>query len=376
MLGDLANDLPNGSQYIVGDFRVVVVSSHGLGTGLGRCKLMTLDDDTIADTSRGEMRAVILDRNGPIESPRVGELDPPEAGPDDMLVRVRAASVNPADLKVVTGKDGAAFIHAKRFPMAIGYDFSGVVEKVGANVRARSAGDEVFGFLAYTPSNGQGSFAELVSVKPDAVGIKPSGLTHEQAAVSATAGVTAIQGLRDKGRLEAGQRVLVNGASGGVGSFAVQIAKQLGAEVWGTSSAAKASFVRRLGADEVVDYRKTPLRSLPMKFDLVLDAASMSSFQEVRSLLEDGGAYVTLLPSPSLFVAMLWTLFSSKRCGFVMVKSKAADLDQLAHWLAAGNVRPSIERTYDLSEVTEALAAQQSGRVQGKLAIRVQERSP
>ncbi|MGD8606737.1 MAG: alcohol dehydrogenase catalytic domain-containing protein, partial [Myxococcales bacterium] len=140
------------------------------------------------------MRAVILDRNGPIESLRVGELDPPEAGPDDMLVRVRAASVNPADLKVVTGKDGAAFIHAKRFPMAIGYDFSGVVEKVGANVRARSAGDEVFGFLAYTPSNGQGSFAELVSVKPDAVGIKPSGLTHEQAAVSATAGVTAIQG--------------------------------------------------------------------------------------------------------------------------------------------------------------------------------------
>jgi NADPH:quinone reductase-like Zn-dependent oxidoreductase len=336
---------------------------------------MALDDDSTADTSNDEMRAVILDKNGPIESLRIGDLDPPHMGADDILVRVHAAAVNPADLKVVSGENGAGFIHAKRFPTAIGYDFSGVVEGVGANVRGRSAGDEVFGFLPYARSNDQGTFAELVSVKPDAVGAKPPEISHEQAAASTTVGCTALQGLRDKGGLKAGQRVLINGASGGVGSFAVQIAKQLGAEVWGTASAAKADFVRNLGAIEVVDYRRTPLRSLPTKFDVVLDAASMSSFQEVRSLLTNGGAYVTLLPSASLFAAMLWTLFSSKRCGLVIVKSRAADLDQLGRWLAEGKLRASIEETFDLSQIATALAAQQSGSIQGKLAVRVEERS-
>lgn len=337
---------------------------------------MVLDDDSTADTSKGEMRAVILDRNGPIESLRVGDLDEPSVGPDEILVRVHAAAVNPADLKVVSGKDGAAFIHAKRFPTAIGYDFSGVVERVGADVQGRSVGDEVFGFLAYARGNARGTFAELVSVRADRVGVKPSGVAHEQAAAAATAGCTALQGLRDEGRLQAGQRVLIHGASGGVGSFAVQIAKQLGAEVWGTSSASKAELVRGLGADEVVDYRKTSLGSLPVEFHLVLDVACRSSFQEVRSRLAHAGAYMTLLPSASLFVAMVWTLFSSKRCGLVMVKSRAADLDQLGRWLETGAIRAPIERTFALSEVTEALAAQQSGRIQGKLAIRIEERAP
>ena len=336
---------------------------------------MTLDDDSTAVTSKSVMRAVILDKNGAIDGLRIGEIEPPSAGPDDILVRVHAAALNPADLKVVSGKDGGAFLHAKNFPTAFGFDFSGIVEKVGANVRARSVGDEVFGFLAYSRSNKQGSFAELVSVKPDTVGSKPASVSHEHAAASATVGCTALQGLRDKGRLQAGQRVLINGASGGVGSFAVQIAKQLGAEVWGTASAANADFVRSLGASEVVDYRKTPLGSIQAKFDVVLDAACTSSYQEARALLNAGGAYVTLLPSVSLFVGMISTLFSSKRCGFVMVKSRAADLDRIGRWLAAGEVRASIEETFALSDITTALAAQE-GSIQGKLAVRIEEGSP
>jgi len=322
------------------------------------------------------MRAVILDRNGPIDSLRIGEMDAPSMSADEILVRVHAAAVNPADLKVVSGKDGAAFIHARKFPTAIGYDFSGVVEKVGANVRGRTVGDEVFGFLPYSGTNKQGSFAELVSVKAHAVGVKPGGVSHEQAAASATVGCTALQGLRDKGGLRAGQRALINGASGGVGSFAVQIARQLGAEVWGTASAANADFVRELGAARVIDYRKTPLRSLDAKLDVVLDAAVTSSFQEVRGLLNAGGAYVTLLPSTSLFVGMVSSLFSSKRCGLVMVKSRAADLDQLGQWLAAGEVRASIDETFPLSEITTALSVQESGSIRGKLAIRLGEPPP
>jgi len=319
------------------------------------------------------MRAAILDRNGPLESVRVGEIEPPQTGPDAVLVRVHAAAINPADFKVVTGKDGGAFLHAKNFPTAFGFDFSGVVEEVGANVQGRSVGDEVFGFLAYARSNRQGSFAELVAVRPDTVGSKPPGVTHEDAAATATVGCTALQGLRDKARLKAGQKVLVNGASGGVGSHAVQIATRLGAEVWGTASAAKAEFVRSLGAARVIDYKETALGSIDERFDVVLDAASKSSFREVRGLLNRGGAYVTLLPSASVFGGMLLSVFSSKRCGFVIVKSRTADLDQLAQWLDAGQLEASVDTTYTLSEIRTALADFEARGARGKLAVRVSE---
>ena len=284
-----------------------------------------------------------------------------------------AASVNPADLKVITGKDGGRFLHAKNHPTAIGFDFSGTVEEVGANVRGRSVGDEVFGFLAYSFSTKQGSFAELVAVKPDRVGVKPPGISYEAAAAAATVGCTALQGLRERGRLKPGQRVLVNGASGGVGSYAVQIALALGANVTGTSSAAKADFVRGLGVEEVIDYRKTPLQSLEQTYDVFLDAASMSSFREVKGLLNRGGAYVTLLPTAALFGGMLLSIFSSKRCSFVTVQSRAADLDQLAQWLSTGELAPSVEQTFPLSEIGTALTTLASGSVRGKIALRIAE---
>lgn len=319
------------------------------------------------------MRGAILQKNGPVDTLTVGEIQAPEPADDEILVRVRAAAVNPADFKVVTGKDGGAFIHAMKFPMAVGFDFSGVVERVGSRVTARVVGDEVFGHLAYGRWTRQGSFAELVTAKPASVAVKPSNVSFEAAAAAATAGCTALQGLRDKGRLKAGQRVLINGASGGVGSYAVQIARQLGAEVWGTASAAKMDFVRSLGATKVIDYRSTPLASIGETFDLVLDAASMSSFRKTRHLLNRGGAYVTLLPSASLLGGVLLSLFSSKRCTFVTVQSRAADLDQLGAWMAAGDLDPSVERTYPLSKAGDALAALQSGAVQGKLAVHVSD---
>lgn len=317
------------------------------------------------------MRAAIVERNGPVESVMLGELPAPKPGRDQILVRVLASSLNPADVKVCTGKDGGWFIHARKFPMAIGFDFSGVVEEVGAGVTTRSVGDAVFGHLPYSPTTRQGSLAELVAVKPHEVGLKPEGVPHEHAAAAATVGCTALQGLRDKGRLAAGQRVLVNGASGGVGSYAVQIARLLGAEVWGTASAAKAEFVRSLGAAEVIDYRATPLEQVEGSFDVLLDAASTSSFGKTRHLLNRGGAYVTLLPSLGFVGGVLQSLFTSKRCTFVTVQSREADLEQLARWVAAGELRPSVEETFALAEVTKALSALQAGAVRGKLAVRV-----
>jgi NADPH:quinone reductase-like Zn-dependent oxidoreductase len=229
----------------------------------------------------------------------------------------------------------------------------------------------VFGHLPYSWSTRQGSFAELVAVKPDSVGVKPQNVSHEDAAGAATVGCTALQAMRDKGGLRAGQRVLVNGASGGVGSYAVQIARLLGAEVWGTASAAKADFVRGLGAAHVVDYRETPLASIGETFDVLLDAAANSSFQRTKHLLNRGGAYVTLLPSPSLLGGMLSSLFSSKRCTSITVKSREADLDQLGAWLADGGLNASVEKTFSLSDIAGGLSALQSGSVRGKLAVRV-----
>ena len=317
------------------------------------------------------MRAAMLDGNGHFDSVRVGEIDAPTMGRDELLVRVRAAAINPADLKVVSGTDGGAFLHAKNFPTAFGFDFSGIVEAVGGDVQGRSIGDEVFGFLAYSRSTMQGSFADLVAVKPDTVGDKPSNISHEEAAATATAGSTALQALEDKGRLRSGHKVLVNGASGGVGSYAVQIASLLGAEVWGTASTAKSDFVKSLGAARVIDYKTTSLANIDEKFDVVLDAASRSSFGEVSSILQPGGAYITLLPSLGLLGGMLQSFFSGKRCGFVMVKSRAADLSRLASWLREGKLVASVGATFPLDEVPAALAAQQAGKVRGKVAVTV-----
>ena len=317
------------------------------------------------------MRAAILEKNGPVDSVVLGELPAPRLGRDEILVRVHASSVNPADVKVCTGRDGGGFIHARKFPMAVGFDFSGVVEEVGAGVTTRSVGDAVFGHLPYSPTTRQGSLAELVAVKPGSVGVKPESVPHEQAAAAATVGCTALQGLRDRGRLQAGQRVLVNGASGGVGSYAVQIARLLGAEVWGTASAAKADFVRSLGAAEVVDYRATPVEAIDGSFDVLLDAASMSSFGKTKHLLNRGGAYVTLLPSLGFLGGFVQSLLTSRRCAFVTVQSRESDLEQLARWIASGELAPCVQQTFPISEVSAALAALEGGTVRGKLAVRV-----
>jgi len=317
------------------------------------------------------MRAAILRGNGPTSEVEIGTMAAPTRRSDELLVRVHASSINPADVKVCTGGDGAAFIHAKRFPTAFGFDFSGVVQQVGPSVSSRAVGDEVFGHLPYAMSTRQGTFADYISVPPSQVGLKPAAVSHEDAAASATTGLTALQGLRDKARLKPGQRVLINGASGGVGSFAVQIAKLLGAEVWGTSSAAKSDFVRSLGASEVIDYRKTPITELSELFDVIFDAASTTSYGETKQLLARGGVYVTLLPSASVFTGMIDSAFSNRRCTFVMVKSRTSDLEQLGSWLATGQLSASVQSTFDLQHIRDALAELESGNVRGKVAVRV-----
>ncbi len=324
------------------------------------------------------MRAYATDRRGAISNLTLRELPKPSPAPHQLLIRVRAAALNPADLKILFSAAAANFLHHPAFPMLLGYDFSGVVAEVGAAATGHAVGDEVYGFLPYTRKNRSGTFAEFVCVDAAEVGPKPKSISHEEAAAAATAALTALQGLRDKGRLAPGQAVLINGASGGVGSYAVQMAKLLGGAVSALCSAGKADAVRALGADTVYDYKTTHLAArkgepgaLDGRFDIVFDVASNASFGACAHLLAPRGAYVTLLPSPSLFVGKAQALFSQRSCDFVVVLSLAANLAQVSRWFDEGKLKPVLERTYPFAELPAALERMKSGEVRGKLALTV-----
>ncbi len=315
------------------------------------------------------MRAYASDKFGDIAELTLRDLPKPIANPDQLLIAVKAAAVNPADLKVLAHRDGGSFLHASKFPLVLGYDFSGVVAEA-PKTGAHAVGDEVYGFLPYARGTRGGTYAEFVSVGADQVGRKPKSISHEEAAASATSAMTALQALH-KGKLAAGQSVLINGASGGVGSYAVQIAKNLGATVIATASAAKLEYAKALGCARVYDYKATPLAQIEERFDVVFDVASTSTFGVCAPLLRPSGAYVTLLPTPRLFLGMGRALFSSKRCTFIVVKPVAADFGQLATWFDEGTLKPILDASYPLDELPKALERVRTGDVRGKIAITI-----
>ena len=317
------------------------------------------------------MRAYAADRFGELSELTARDLPVPEPKPSQLLVRVKAAALNPADLKVLAHKDGGSFLHASKFPLIPGFDFSGVVERVGTSPGGHAVDDEIFGFLPYARSTRGGTLAEYVVVDATAVGRKPRSVSHEHAAAAATAGATALQVIRDLGRFAGKGTVLINGASGGVGSYAVQIAKLLGARVVATASAPKLDHVRGLGADRAVDYKTTKLADLGERFSVIFDAAATSSYGECAPLLEPGGTYVTTLPSLGLVLGLARAALSSRRCKMVVAKPIARDLDQLATWLDEGKLVPAVDHVYPFAELHAAFERLKSGDARGKIAVTI-----
>ena len=315
------------------------------------------------------MKAILNHRYGGPESLELGEADAPEPAEGQVLVRVRAASVNPYDWHVMRGAPYLVRLFAGlRRPSSplLGADLAGVVESVGAGVTRFRPGDEVFG-------GGEGAYAELAVVKEDRLAAKPVGLSFEQAAGIPIAGTTALQGLRDHGGLEAGQRVLVNGAGGGVGTFAVQIAKSMGAHVTGVCSSGKLELVRSLGADDVIDYAEDDFtRHGP--FDLVLDTVSTRPLREVRRALTPNGTLVSIGGGKGrLFGGLgsaLWmTLvarFVKQKLGFFIAKMNGDDL-----LVVAEGSKPVVGQIYPLSETAEAIRLVETGHARGKVVITV-----
>ena len=323
------------------------------------------------------MWAVVQDRYGAADVLRHARIARPEVTDDEVLVRVRAAGLDRGTWHLMTGKPylmriaGLGFRAPKN--RVLGRDLAGTVADMGVGVTKFAVGDEVYGV-------GRGSFAEYAASEEDKLATKPRNLSFEQAAVVPISGATALQALTDHGRIQAGQRVLVIGASGGVGSYAVQIAKALGAEVTGVASTAKLDLVRSLGADHVIDYTRDDFAGTGQHYDLVLDIAGNPGLRRLRSALtptgtavivggEDGGDLTGGMNRSLRALAL--SAASKQRFAFFINKERASDLERLTGLIDAGQVMPSIDRTYPLDQVPEAMRQLAAGQVRGKVAITI-----
>jgi NADPH:quinone reductase-like Zn-dependent oxidoreductase len=327
------------------------------------------------------MKAIRFYRYGPPKVLEFADIDVPPVGDDEVLVRVRAASVNPLDWHFMRGSPYlvrmmAGLSRPRASATMLGADMAGSVQAVGKNVTRFRPGDEVFGGL-----EDRGTLAECLSIRHDGVLVtKPAGLSFEQAAAVPVAGFTALQALRDKGKVHPGQKVLVNGAAGGVGTFAVQIAKAFGATVTGVCSTANLNMVASIGADRVIDYTREDFTQARGEYDLLIDIAGNRTLAQTRQVLAPHGVLVAVGgPNKGRWIgplgrsarmALLSPAVSQRMVGFLAHQNKA-DLAVLRDLLEAGKLMPVIDRTYPLSKAAEAIGYLEQGHARGKVVITV-----
>jgi len=317
------------------------------------------------------MKAIVYYSYGSPDVLKYEEIEKPTAGDDEVLIKVRAASVNPLDWRLMRGKPlfVRLMIGGLRKPKITrpGRDVAGQVEAVGRNVTQFKPGDEVFGAC-------RGAFAEYVCAIEDRLALKPANISFEEAAAVPVAALSALQCLRDKGQIQLGQKVLVDGASGGVGTFAVQIAKSFGAEVTAVCSTRNVDTARSIGADHVIDYTREDFITNGQRYDLIIAANAHHSIFDYRRALGQDGIYVMVGGGwaqilQAMLLGPLLSLIGSKKMCFFMAKLDKTDLVLLKDFLAAGKIVPIIDRRYPLSDVAEALRYLEEGHARGKVVI-------
>jgi NADPH:quinone reductase-like Zn-dependent oxidoreductase len=321
------------------------------------------------------VNATVYRAFGPPDVLRCEDIEKPAPGDDQVLIKVHASSVNPADWHFMRGTPYIARIaFGLRAPRThrLGIDVAGVVEAVGRTVTRFRSGDAVFGAC-------RGAFAEYACAAESALAVKPGNVTFAQAGAVAVAALTALQGLRNRAQLRPGQRVLINGAAGGVGTFAVQIAKTFGAHVTGVCSTKNVALVKSIGADRVIDYTVEDFTTGAERYDVLLDAVGNRSFAARRRVLNPKG--VCLLvggpsgrwidPLPSMIKTLLLSLFVSQRFVGYIGTANGDDLTLVGEWMAAGNVTPVIDRHYSLNEVPDAIRYLEEGHARGKVVVDV-----
>ena len=320
------------------------------------------------------MKAVMCHSYGSPDVLKIEEVEKPTVSEDGVLVRVHASSVNPAEwysmvgLLIARGPNG---LFKPKDPR-IGADFAGVVEAVGSKVTHLNPGDEVYG-------GRNGAFSEYVNVV-NAVVRKPATISFEEAAVVPTAAITALQGLRDHGKIQAGQKVLINGAAGGVGTFAVQIAKAFGAEVTGVTSTKNVELVRSLGADHVIDYTKEDFTQNGQRYDLLLDIAGGRTWKEYKRVLTPTANFVivgarkgnpVIGPLSHVLRLKLAAIGASQKISFFIAQFTREDLSILREMIEAGKVRPTVDRVYPLAETAEAMRYLGTGHAKAKIVLKI-----
>jgi NADPH:quinone reductase-like Zn-dependent oxidoreductase len=316
------------------------------------------------------MKAMVYTKFGPPDVLQLKEVEKPIPKGNEILIRVRAASVNAYDWRHLRADPflirfmGAGLLKPKH--KILGADIAGQVEAVGSSVKQFQHGDEVFG------EGGYGGFAEYVCVDENKIVLKPAQLTYEEAAAVPMAALTALQGLRDKGRIQARQRVLINGASGGVGTFAVQIAKSFETEVTGVCSSTKMDFVLSIGADHVIDYTQEDVTKNGQNYDLIFDIAAYRPILEYKRILSPNGTYVVAGGSMArIFQLMLLSMTGVKNMGIMVEKINQKDLLYIIELLKAGKVKSLIDKRYPLNETAEALRYLEEGHARGKVVITI-----
>ena len=358
---------------------LAIVLGLALAAGAFRLSRNTPCPDAPAPpTTSQTMQAVVLGCYGPPSALKVATVDRPALADDRILVKVHAAALNPLDWHYMRGEPYIVRMDSgvgKPVLPRLGVDFSGTVEAVGSQVTRFKPGDEVFGGRT-------GAFAGYVSVSErGAVAAKPAEVGFEQAASLPIAATTALQALRDKGQLKAGQKVLINGASGGVGTFAVQLARHFGAEVTGVCSTRNVELVRSLGADHVIDYTRENFTQGRERYDLVIDNVGNHSMLAVRRVLAPKGIYVIvggpsdgkwLGPMTTVLKAYALSPFVSQQVTFILGDLNAKDLAELADLVRTGAITPVIDRRYTLDEVPAAIEYLETGRARGKVIVDVQ----
>ena len=332
------------------------------------------------------MKAFILDRYGSKGGLRAGEMPDPEPGDDDVLVQIHAAGVNLLDSKILDGE--FKLILPYRLPIILGHDVAGTVVRVGPRVRAFKPGDEVY---ARPDDFRIGAFSEWIAIKEDSLAIKPHRLTMEEAASIPLVGLTAWQALVEKANLRPGQRVFIQAGSGGVGTFAIQLAKHLGATVATTTSGANVDWVKRLGADIVIDYRKDDFESILHDYDVVMHSQDAKALEKSLRVLRPGGKLVSLSgpPDPEFgralespwFVRATMSLLSfgvrrrATRRGvgfsFLFMRASGAQLREITALVDSGVIRPVVDRVFPFESTNEAMAYVESGRAKGKVVVKV-----
>lgn len=322
------------------------------------------------------MKAIICNKYGSPDVLELKEIEMPLPLENQVLVKVHAASLNFSNLVLLKGKPFLA-----RFAFGLlrpkyaipGGDIAGIVEAVGKNVKQFQPGDEVFGDLSVC---GWGGFAEYVSVPEFALALKPTNISFEEAAASPMAGVTALQGLRDKGKIKAGQKVLIYGASGGVGTFGVQIAKSFGAEVTGVCSTRNVEIVHSIGADHIIDYTKEDFTQKKERYDLILGVNGSNSISAYKRVLKPNGHFVHVGGAESqmfqtLVLGPFISMTGSKKISNLLQRANQKDLIYIKELLETGKVKPVIDKRFKLSEVSEAFNYFQEGHAQGKVVLTV-----